>query len=1214
VATGGGGAAAGGAKPHTQRGALRNKRGRAPREPGWLDVMGTGLRIMTWNVKAQHQQINQSADVSDWLWATTDIIAFTETGHRGKAPGAIRGFKCLACSRRPYAAVSGGVALHVRSSIASHVKVVEDNPALGMLWFRIRLKEGRDVYACAAYLPHPGSTYLKREGGSLSAEAHMLALSKGVAKYRESGEVLVLGDLNARTSQADDRGGHDADGGDPVVARTAWDITRSARVGQRTSADHGSQNAHGKDLISLCRDSGIVILNGRLPGDEGGAHTFHADTRNLHSVIDYFIASPALVFSEAGAPLEGASLRVHTRPILPGWEGTFDHCPVVLTISATAGESATTPNATMPCTTPTRFKWPEGGESAYARALEGVAADIRGAREAPTVDEERALLEGAVARAAHALHESGEAGPVLVRPAEGDATVRPHNTWYDQECKDARQAYRKAERAHGAQSPLTAAAFRASKQTTRRVRRAWENQEYDTMLKNMHNAPKKFWRKINPGSQAGGLRDVDGWTTYFGGLVGTEHAHGDLGEGDNPFADPTEGDKQRARVLNAWITEDEVSAALMGMRAGKAPGVDGMPVEFYQRAWAGVGEAGDGGAGSGSEPRHALLEAITHLLNRVFREGYPKEWHMGAVTPVPKKGNLDERDNYRGITVGGALAKLYSLVLLHRLDDLAERGGHRAAGQAGFRKGRGTPDNAFILQHIIEKRSNERKPLYTAFIDFRKAYDCVHRQLLWECLKSIGVGGAFLAALTSLYDGSGMCVRIDGTVGPGFTTRQGVMQGDPMSPLLFGLFIDSLEAELNTKLPGDGIPLGTGAQKQLLRLLLYADDLVLMAETPEALQRLLDELHTFCKTHALTVNVRKSEGVVYNNQHCPIESAGGRVTLKYAGEDLPMKHEFTYLGMMFGNRRAIAAGMEKRRGAGQRARFALARRYDVMGLHNVGIKSYLFNALVRPVINYGCEIWGPGMMAGAGMGAHGIFSGAVDKWETAGGGGGPTHAARRNWRAMETLHLQSARESLHIRSCGQQLSLLATELGWRPLATDWLRQAARFWTKTMLRPDGDLLKEAMRESWELAAGGVQQCWVAQLSVCLSNTGHTLEWGQEVAGIAQLMETAVAGWLASEMSTPELPEGTDQLSVVRSVPDAWSHRYKMLTYRRWMADDSGSASMLLTGLNCSTQITTLARFRMGLHEFRLRRGVTRGRQSQAARGCVASAARGRTRPM
>ncbi|KAG1668672.1 hypothetical protein FOA52_001280 [Chlamydomonas sp. UWO 241] len=93
--------------------------------------------------------------------------------------------------------------------------------------------------------------------------------------------------------------------------------------------------------------------------------------------------------------------------------------------------------------------------------------------------------------------------------------------------------------------------------------------------------------------------------------------------------------------------------------------------------------------------------------------------------------------------------------------------------------------------------------------------------------------------------------------------------------------------------------------------------------------------------------------------------------------------------------------------------------------------------------------------------------------------------------------------------CGQQLSLLATEVGWRPLSTDWLRQAARFWAKALRRPDGDLLKAAMRESWELAAGGVRESWVAQLSECLSTVGHTLVWGQEAGGIARLLETAAA---------------------------------------------------------------------------------------------------------
>jgi hypothetical protein len=163
------------------------------------------------------------------------------------------------------------------------------------------------------------------------------------------------------------------------------------------------------------------------------------------------------------------------------------------------------------------------------------------------------------------------------------------------------------------------------------------------------------------------------------------------------------------------------------------------------------------------------------------------------------------------------------------------------------------------------------------------------------------------------------------------------------------------------------------------------------------------------------------------------------------------------------------------------------------------------------------------------------------------------------------------------------------EMGWRPLSTDWLRQAARFWAQAQRRPDGDLLREAMRESWELAAGGVRQSWVAQLSECLITVGHTLAWGHEAVGIARLLETAAAGWLASETSTPELPEGADELSVVRSVPDSWSHRFKMLTYMRWMADDSGGAPMLRTGLNSAAQITTLARFRMGLHELQIEKG-------------------------
>ena len=71
---------------------------------------------------------------------------------------------------------------------------------------------------------------------------------------------------------------------------------------------------------------------------------------------------------------------------------------------------------------------------------------------------------------------------------------------------------------------------------------------------------------------------------------------------------------------------------------------------------------------------------------------------------VASKGNPEHPDDHRGIAVSTCLSKLYSLVILNRMDKWAENGGLRAAGQAGFRHGRGgAADNSFVLCTLIEK-------------------------------------------------------------------------------------------------------------------------------------------------------------------------------------------------------------------------------------------------------------------------------------------------------------------------------------------------------------------------------------------------------------------------------------------------------------------------------------------------------------------------------
>jgi hypothetical protein len=95
---------------------------------------------------------------------------------------------------------------------------------------------------------------------------------------------------------------------------------------------------------------------------------------------------------------------------------------------------------------------------------------------------------------------------------------------------------------------------------------------------------------------------------------------------------------------------------------------------------------------------------------------------MGVVTPVPKpKGNPLNMDDHRPIVVGPALGKLFSIVLMRRLDIWAENAQLRATTQFGFRKSQGTVEGTFLLKHVIDSYRTLEKTVYAAFVDLRKA-------------------------------------------------------------------------------------------------------------------------------------------------------------------------------------------------------------------------------------------------------------------------------------------------------------------------------------------------------------------------------------------------------------------------------------------------------------------------------------------------------------
>jgi hypothetical protein len=112
--------------------------------------------------------------------------------------------------------------------------------------------------------------------------------------------------------------------------------------------------------------------------------------------------------------------------------------------------------------------------------------------------------------------------------------------------------------------------------------------------------------------------------------------------------------------------------------------------------------------------------------------------------------------------------------------------------QAGCKAGYSTIDNAFILKSIIDRilRSKRRK-LYVAFVDFKKCFDTIDRQLLWNILKENGLKGNLFKAFKSMYVKS--CVRCNYTRSEYIQSTVGTKQGCLASPILFCFFIDELE-------------------------------------------------------------------------------------------------------------------------------------------------------------------------------------------------------------------------------------------------------------------------------------------------------------------------------------------------------------------------------------------------------------------------------------
>jgi len=111
----------------------------------------------------------------------------------------------------------------------------------------------------------------------------------------------------------------------------------------------------------------------------------------------------------------------------------------------------------------------------------------------------------------------------------------------------------------------------------------------------------------------------------------------------------------------------------------------------------------------------------------------PSDWKRALLAKIPKKGDPSICDNYRGIPILSVPYKVFCRMLLMRMQEGVEK--KLRQEQAAYRRGRGATEQIFILRNILQQSAEWQTPLYIGFIDFKKAFDSVRRDKLWNILR-----------------------------------------------------------------------------------------------------------------------------------------------------------------------------------------------------------------------------------------------------------------------------------------------------------------------------------------------------------------------------------------------------------------------------------------------------------------------------------------------
>lgn len=235
-----------------------------------------------------------------------------------------------------------------------------------------------------------------------------------------------------------------------------------------------------------------------------------------------------------------------------------------------------------------------------------------------------------------------------------------------------------------------------------------------------------------------------------------------------------------------------------------------------------------------------LAPHIMGIFKNIIQQGFPRDSTTSLAIPLFKSGDINNPSNYRTIIINPLFENLLSNMVENRISKWAVVKEKREKGQAGFRPKHSTVDHCITLRHIIEKVWEGKEEVFFCFVDFKKEFDKVPRDKLWSRMEELEIPLNYRVVVHRIYEEVKIKIITSTNSSKRFRSDIRVKQGCPLSPTLFGLYIDKLEEWINLQ-AGDGVRLG----EFLIKFLLYSYDIVLIYKAVQGLQMHLYALEYF---------------------------------------------------------------------------------------------------------------------------------------------------------------------------------------------------------------------------------------------------------------------------------------------------------------------------------------------------------------------------------